>query len=449
MTWAAAALWLSAAALACAQVSSYTSESDYLAAVTRMGYTTFQEGFEDDAAWGPARSPKTTASIATQGMVWTSNHPTAVRRPAHITTGDGAARTGRWGIYSLPHGDPDVVNPFGFMRDGFAGSRAEGASRLYGVGGWFTGFPGSKISVVLEADETRLVELGRLTGAGHQFYGVIDTRGFSRFEVRELEGKLEDQKFIFADDLTFAADSAASATVVSVSAASLMTGKPLAPGSLASAFGVQLAAATERAASLPLPLSLGGTSVQVTDSAGVRRAAPLLFVSPGQVNYLVPEGTATGPATLTVLRGQQAVATGSLRIEPVAPGLFAANADGRGAAAAMVVKVAADGSQTTQLTFQCGAAPGSCVASPVELGSDAAQAFLTLFGTGIRGRSALAAVNVKIGGVDAQALYAGPQGEFAGLDQVNVKLPANLGGETQVILTVDGRTANPVGVNIR
>jgi uncharacterized protein (TIGR03437 family) len=78
-------------------------------------------------------------------------------------------------------------------------------------------------------------------------------------------------------------------------------------------------------------------------------------------------------------------------------------------------------------------------------------AALKLYGTGIRGRGTLASVTCTIGGVAARVLYAGPQGGFAGLDQVNVVLPRSLSGSglVSVQLSVDGLAANPVEVNIR
>jgi hypothetical protein len=36
----------------------------------------------------------------------------------------------------------------------------------------------------------------------HKFFGVIDTAGFTAFEVVETEGTVEDQENIFADDLS-------------------------------------------------------------------------------------------------------------------------------------------------------------------------------------------------------------------------------------------------------
>ena len=88
---------------------------------------------------------------------------------------------------------------------------------------------------------------------------------------------------------------------------------------------------------------------------------------------------------------------------------------------------------------------------PVDLGPEADQVFLVLFGTGLRARSSLAAVSARIGGAEAQVTYAGPQGDFLGLDQVNVRLPRELAGrgEVDVTLVVDGREANPVKVHVR
>jgi uncharacterized protein (TIGR03437 family) len=216
-------------------------------------------------------------------------------------------------------------------------------------------------------------------------------------------------------------------------------------------FGEGLAPVSAAASALPLPTSLGSTSVRITDRSGVHRFAPLFFVSPGQVNLLIPAGTPTGPATISLYRGDIPRATGNLQIEPVAPGLFTANADGRGVAGALVVTVREDGTQTVQPVFTCGTTPRSCVPAPLEFGPAGNRLFLLLFGTGIRGRSALSAVTVTIGGQAAEVLYAGPQSQFAGLDQVNVTLPRTLigRGEAPVDLAVDGRRSNVVTIHVR
>src|ERR1017187_7773713 len=56
----------------------------------------------------------------------------------------------------------------------------------------------------------------------------------------------------------------------------------IAPGSLGSLYGQNLAAAIAQAGLLPLPILLGGVTLAVTDSAGVQRNAPLLYVSPAR-----------------------------------------------------------------------------------------------------------------------------------------------------------------------
>ena len=220
----------------------------------------------------------------------------------------------------------------------------------------------------------------------------------------------------------------------------------LAPEAIASAYGANLASATATATTLPLPDSLAGASVKVRDSAGVERLAPLFFASPTQVNYLIPAGTAVGPATITV-----GAATGSVRINSIAPGLFTANANGQGVPAATAALYAANGEVITEPVFQCPAGVGSCVTVPIPLGAEADQVFLTLYGTGIRGRSSLAGVTCRIGGVDAPVVFADAQGGFVGLDQVNVRVPRILAGrgEVDLVLTVDGQATNTVRVNIQ
>ena len=135
----------------------------------------------------------------------------------------------------------------------------------------------------------------------------------------------------------------------------------------------------------------------------------------------------------------------------MAPGLFAANASGSGVAAAVVEHRPGDGSQTVELTFECSAGAGNCTAVPVDLGPESEQVFLWLFGTGIRNHAGLSEVRVTIGAAAAEVLYAGPQGEFAGLDQVNARLPRTLAGrgEAPVSVRVAAKQANTVTMHIR
>ncbi len=241
------------------------------------------------------------------------------------------------------------------------------------------------------------------------------------------------------------------ARLASVSAASFADDNRLAPESITALFGVNLGTETLAASSLPLPTTLAGVSLKVTDSAGVERLAPLFFVSPGQINYVVPAGTANGPVTLTVMNAGVPVASGEARIGSAAPGLFSANASGDGVAAALALRIKADGSQSYEPVAQFDPEQNRFVPTPIDLGSGADQVFLVFYGTGLRYRSSLSAVSCAIGGVDSEALFAGPAPGFVGLDQVNVRLPRSLAGrgEVDVALMVDGEAANPVRVSIR
>lgn len=234
----------------------------------------------------------------------------------------------------------------------------------------------------------------------------------------------------------------------SVSAATFRPG-PHAPAAIASVFGDALATSQAVAAAQPLPTTLAGTTVTVTDSAGAARRAPLFYVSPGQVNYQVPEGTAAGEAVVSIAREDGIGSRAAISVAPAAPGLFAANANGQGVAAAVAVRVAAAGTQQTVRVFECAPEPLSCRAIPLDLGAPGEQLILLLFGTGLR--HAPAPVEVTIGGIRADLLYAGAQGQFAGLDQLNVRIPAALRGrgEVAVVVSAGGRTANPVTISVR
>ena len=137
-------------------------------------------------------------------------------------------------------------------------------------------------------------------------------------------------------------------------------------------------------------------------------------------------------------------------METVAPGLFSANADGKGAAAAIAVLVKGDGTQTSAPVFQCGSAAGNCVVTPLDLGAATDQLVLLLFGTGMRGVKQQA--TATIGGTPVSV--AGPlaQGQYAGLDQVNLgPIPRSLAGRGELVIqiTVDGKAANSVTVSFR
>jgi uncharacterized protein (TIGR03437 family) len=219
----------------------------------------------------------------------------------------------------------------------------------------------------------------------------------------------------------------------------------VAAGSLASLYGANLAPGIAQAAAQPLPLALGGVTLSVTDAAGATRAAPLLYVSPVQINFVIPDGTAPGSATL-VVSGQ----TFTAAVRPVAPTLFSMNGAGSGVAAATAIAVQTANPllQSSVPVFQC--AGSICASVPIHLSADT-TVYVSFYGTGIRNRSSLANVAVTINGIGVPVLYAGPAPDYTGLDQVNASLIPGLrgGGESNVILTVDGQAANTVTINVQ
>ena len=126
------------------------------------------------------------------------------------------------------------------------------------------------------------------------------------------DGKVD---FLFGDAVALNISTPPLPRLSSVSAATLQDG-PLSPESLATAWGANLAGTTE--ASQTLVPVLGGASVSVKDSTGTVRAASLLYASPHQVNFLLPAGTSTGPATVTVTNGSTNQ-TANVVIAQVAP----------------------------------------------------------------------------------------------------------------------------------
>ncbi|MFN7948572.1 MAG: PQQ-dependent sugar dehydrogenase [Blastocatellia bacterium] len=226
---------------------------------------------------------------------------------------------------------------------------------------------------------------------------------------------------------------------ISVSAAGYTVNT--AASGICSAFGSNLATNIAAWTTGAQPTTLAGTTVKVRDAQGVERLAPLFYVSPTQVNYLMPDATAPGNSVVTITSSDNTISTGAAVVRQVAPALFTADASGSGAPAALLVRVLSDGTQRYE-----------AITPQIDLGPPSDQVFLALFGTGIRGRSAPSAVTVTVGGESAEVTFAGAQPDYVGLDQVNAKLPRTLAGRgsVNVVVTVDGQaTTNAYTVSIK
>ena len=212
----------------------------------------------------------------------------------------------------------------------------------------------------------------------------------------------------------------------------------LAPGSLISLFGSNLAFERLQASSLPLPAELSGTSLSLN---GAR--LPLLFVSPDQINAQLPYG-ALGPATLRV------TTPGGSAETPVVVSEFAP----------AVLMVSGGGVWVPALVRSPSGALVSDVA-PARSGD-----FLTIYaiGLGELNRAVAAGqpapgsppvgtrnpVQIRIDDVSLTPSFAGLSPGFAGLYQVNVQLPDGLRGGSHSLVVVVGATGSkpvsfPVG----
>jgi len=247
---------------------------------------------------------------------------------------------------------------------------------------------------------------------------------------------------------------AAPGVATSVSAASFR-GTQLAPESIAAAFGQNFATSTQfPTANQPLPTSLAGASVTVIDSTGTSRLAPLFFVSPTQINFLIPRDTAPGNGTISFTNTNGTISGGGVNIANVSPGLFTVNAGGTGIASAVVLRVKADGSQIYEPIVQFNE-QNQLVPIPIDLGPDsgngADQVYLVAFGSGFRFRSSLSAVSATVGGTPALTSFAGTQPDFDGLDEANILLPRSLigRGDLEVLLTVDGQMTNSAHISVK
>ena len=232
----------------------------------------------------------------------------------------------------------------------------------------------------------------------------------------------------------------------SLNSASYAVGEPVTPDSIVSGFGQDLALGVVSAEETPLPTELGGTRVEVTDSEGVTHLAQLFYVAPTQINYLMPAAVALGFAVVTVYSGTGSVSTGEVEIGRLGPGLYTANAQGSGVAAALSLRIDGNGARTLDLVFNEDLSPKA-----IDLDPPDDQVYLILFGTGFR-LGSQARLAAYVGGISVPVLAAVAQGQFDGEDQANIgPLPRVLAGRGQVpvVLEVGGERTNMVGVAIQ
>jgi uncharacterized protein (TIGR03437 family) len=209
-----------------------------------------------------------------------------------------------------------------------------------------------------------------------------------------------------------------------LNAASFATNQGVAPGSLVSVFGTNLAGGLAQADSIPLSTSLGNVTVMFNNIP-----APLLFVNHDpvngdQINAQLPYQVPTGSAQVVVNRGGNLSAPAALTVIPEAPGIFAVNYG--------VGQAIAYGNSDGQLAAAVGAIPG-LTTHPAKIGDPTTLAILatglgavnppvTTGNSVTDGQAHLTVVTptVLVGGVAAQLVFSGVSPQFPGVYQINI-----------------------------
>lgn len=234
--------------------------------------------------------------------------------------------------------------------------------------------------------------------------------------------------------------------LASVLSASFDAEAGVSPESIVSAFSEGMNNAVVANAESRLPATLGNLSVTVKDSQNATHRGLLFLASPNQVNFFLPAGVAVGDAVVTINSGLEPVASGTVRVNRIAPSIYTADASGRGVAAAQALRVPAQGERTLDLVFD----PRTLRATPIDLGPPSDAIYLALYGTGLRGWRESA--TATIGGLPVTVFGPVAHSVYAGLDQVNIgPIPRQLAGRAGVEVSVmlDGRRTNTVTVSIR
>lgn len=163
-----------------------------------------------------------------------------------------------------------------------------------------------------------------------------------------------------------------------------------APGMIASAYATGLSTVTASATSLPLPRNLGG--VRLTMGFDDEIECGLFYVSPNQINFLIPDEAPLGLVRFRATNTSGQSFAGEFFLTGQAPGVFTRDGTGSGAAAALFFPSAV-------VLYASGINPAALVSS--------------------------AEVRVRTRGVDYPAFWVGNAPGFAGLVQINVLMPSS------------------------
>lgn len=233
-----------------------------------------------------------------------------------------------------------------------------------------------------------------------------------------------------------------------VNTASYAPGSPpngsLAQGSFFSIYGATVGPDTPvQATTYPLPTTLGGVTVQVTQGSN-KYSAPLVFVYKSQINAILPSNVPVGAAQLTITYNGLTSQPADITVAKTSFGVFFQRVNGKDLAIAQNVKTATD--------------------YPLNLPDTPAkpEQIVIFWGTGMgpitgsdntapgAGDMTAVPVTITVGGLTASRLYAGRQSETAAVDNVYFTVPKGVpyGCQVPVVITAGGVTANTTNIAI-
>jgi len=235
---------------------------------------------------------------------------------------------------------------------------------------------------------------------------------------------------------------ALTAQVTVLNGASSRVGQPITGGSWATAYGAFANVTSTTATTSPIPKTLGGVTVSVN---GV--AAPVYFVSPTQINFLVPFAVTPGLRAVEI-KTSSATLTSNVRVMSAAPGIFigtpstsalppagavlnqdfSVNGQSSTARRGQVVQIFATGPGALSRAIEDGAAAPS---NPLALTASTPEVF--------------------IAGVPAVVQFSGMAPGFSGLWQINAIVPdrAFITGRVPLQVFMDGVDSNEVSIFVQ
>ena len=227
---------------------------------------------------------------------------------------------------------------------------------------------------------------------------------------------------------------ASTPALTSITNAASYSAEAISPGSLIALFGSNLAGVTAPAQTLPLPISMADTSVTVNGFV-----APLLYESSGQINAQVPWEVAPGPATVLVRTRGAVSAPFHITVQPAAPGLFT---DAAGHAAV----INADGT----INSATHPAASGTIVSVYFTGQGPLAASLVDGAIPPSGQlvNATSPGSASIGNQAASVHGVAMSPQYAGVAQVNVKVPGLGTGEYPLVVAIAGKASNSAKLSV-